>query len=137
MMPAVVLLCSVYCACGGQLGSRDRSVVGEQDEPTASARCPKHSKHRDEQAQRDPTRSGHEAPGRSDCGHCGLTVAAQPTKVRGVEEPDAVRLEIAGLARAASVDPTPLGVVRGLRSGNRPPRAYGDSLLGLHCALTL
>ena len=134
LMPAVVLLCSVYCACGGQLALPDRHAAAEPTVPAAHPHC---SRHQGEPGRHEPRPSGHHESEHSGCGHCGSTVAVPPTKAGGIDPPATVLLDVAALALAPLGDSTSLAVIPGLRPGDLPPRVCDASLLGLHCALTL
>ena len=132
LMPAVVLLCSVYCACGGQLSLPGRHAAAAQQTPAAHPHCSKHQGAKGHHVPRPAEHDGSEHPG---CGHCGSTVAVAPTKVGGGDPPAAVPFDIAALALAPFRDSTSWIVPR--PPGDLPPRVCDASLLGLHCALTL
>ena len=132
LMSAVVLLCSVYCACGGQVNLTEHRAIAVHKNEAAHPHC---SKHRGEQGRHEPQPSEHGESDHPGCGHCGSTVAVPPTKGGGVDPPDAVSFGIAALALTSAADSTSLAV-SGLRQRDLPPRVCDASLLGLHCALT-
>jgi hypothetical protein len=133
LMPVVVLLCSVYCACGGHFSFGGSEPVPQRKASTSRSHCSPHQSHCDEHDSQ-PDRRHDQKPG---CGHCESTVAVLPTKVGGIDPPTAVPFAIAALALVSVGESTSVAVVPALRPGGLSPRVHDASLLGQHCALTL
>ena len=134
LMPAVVLLCSVYCVCGGHFSLGSSDSVPDRKALPAHPHC---SGHHNPSDRHEPQPDERHDQNRSGCGHCDSTVAVPPTKLSGVDPPAAVPFDIAALAVVSVGESSSVAVVTGLRPADLPPRVCDASLLGQHCALTL
>lgn len=134
LMPAVVLLCSVYCACGGHLSLGDGRATSERTGLHSKPHCAGHQNHCGRDGSRRDERHDQERRG---CGHCESTVAVPPTKATSIDAPAIVPSDVAPLAVIPSDQSTVVAAISRARPENLPPRVRDASLLGLHCALTL
>lgn len=135
MTAAFVLLCSVYCACGGVVSAGLGPVAG-QPERQAAAGCTAHchdhggtpgpSEH---DGAPDRGQSGH-----AGCGHCNPVLSViEPTS-----DPVAVHAPAwAAPALLVPGSPVQAQLIRLALAANQdlPPPTSAPTLLSLHCAL--
>ena len=132
---AFVLLCSVYCACGGPPALPGRLAHGAK--PAAAASCSAHC-HDQERTPAEQSEHGGkprgEQPGHTGCGHCNpaLSIIESSSASAASYSPEwapawfplpASRVEILTVVSAPSAD------------GDLPPPTSAPTLLNLHCAL--
>lgn len=134
LMPAVVLLCSVYCACGGHLSLGDGRATPERKGSHSKPHCAGRQNHYGQDGSQRDERHDQERRG---CGHCESTVAVPPTKASSIDAPAIVPFDIAPLAVIPLGQSTSVAAISRARWEDLPPRVCDASLLGLHCALTL
>ena len=132
---AFMLLCSVYCACGG-LPALPVLLTSEAEPGTSapcSAHCHDHARTAPEQSEHGGTPRG-EQPGHSGCGHC--------NPVLSILESSSGSAALHTLESAPAWFPLPVSTVE-VHSVRSPPSVHGDlpppasppTLLSLHCAL--
>ena len=137
MTAAFVLLCSVYCACGGVVPAGHGPVPGRTERQTAAA-CTAHCHGHDHgrtpaQSEPDgPPGSGHS--GHAGCGHCNPVLSILELS-SGLSTPHAP-----AWAAAVLLVPCPAVEMQSIRPAysinqDLPPPTSAPTLLSLHCAL--
>jgi hypothetical protein len=152
---AFVLLCNIYCACGGSVASschspaESKTVAGQARDAAQGPRSQCH--HRDHadagsQSQREehtppqshpPQRDGKHHQGDHTCPHCTPAMMAQAADSKRTAELTQVSSLIAISPAWACWFCDRVPAWKPAIAGDLPPPAGSPTLLSLHCALTL